>query len=191
MLKLICRHNIDEIFDMRRIAIILTIIVWFVHPAGIMAQGGFTREKAVFIYNFSREVGWPENNLGNDFVVAVLGADDLYSELAGYATGKSISGRRIVVRKVENPGEAVHCQVLYMGSTSFKELAGMAGRLNDENTLVITDKRGAIWNGAGICFAVVNDRLQYGVSPENIRKAGLKYTSNLVDLAVDIPYSQR
>lgn len=176
---------------MRSIAIIVTIIVWFLYPAGIMAQEGFTREKAVFIYNFSREVGWPENSLGSDFVVDVLGADDLYNELRDFAIGKSISGRRIVVRKIENPAEAAHCQVLYLASSSFKELTGMANRLNEENTLVITDKRGAIWKGAGICFAVMNDRLQYGISPENIRKAGLKYTSNLVDLAVDIPFNQR
>lgn len=176
---------------MKKYAILISLIVTFYYPADMLAQGGFAREKAVFIYNFSREVGWTENSLGSDFVVAVLGADEVFSELVGYTAGKSISGRRMVVRKIENPAEAANCQVLYMGSSSFKELPGMALRLNHENTLVITDKRGAIWNGAGICFTVVNDKLQYGVSPENIRKAGLKYTSNLVDLAVDIPFSQR
>ena len=57
-----------------------------------------TKYIAVFLYNFTRYVDWPNNVRTGDFVIGVLSDDNIYNELMGIANGKSVGGQIVSVR---------------------------------------------------------------------------------------------
>src|SRR5688572_27895567 len=61
------------------------------------------RVKAVFLFNFSRFVEWPESAFsapGAPFVVGVFGHDPFGGELEAVMRGETVGGRALEVRRV-------------------------------------------------------------------------------------------
>ena len=69
------------------------------------ATPGEYQVKAVFLYNFSRFVEWPETAFADPkspFVVGVFGFDPFGADLDEAVRGESVRGHPLVVRRVRN-----------------------------------------------------------------------------------------
>ena len=61
--------------------------------------------KAVYLYNFSKYIDWPEDYKSGSFVVTVLGASSsLLTELDKMATQKKLGNQEISVKSISSPG---------------------------------------------------------------------------------------
>jgi hypothetical protein len=56
-------------------------------------------------------------------------------------------------------------------------------QLSSKNTLVITEKNGAIEQGSAINFVVIGDKLKFELSPGNATKYDIKISSKLNEMA--------
>src|ERR1051325_1005840 len=73
--------------------------------------------KAVFIYNFTQFIQWPEESFDKsqeDFVIGVLGENVFGKYLEEAVAGETYQSRPIVVKYYATAKDVGNCQVLYV-----------------------------------------------------------------------------
>src|SRR4051812_34730844 len=68
---------------------------------------------AAMIYNFMKYVQWPDDGNPGEFVVGILGEDNVFNTLKNYYDGKPKGAKKYSIRKLAGAAEAVNCSVVY------------------------------------------------------------------------------
>ena len=131
--------------------------------------------KALFIYNFTNYIDWP--NPGSTFVIAVYGDSPIISELQATSKTKKVSGASIEVRKVNSIPEIGNAKIVFVPASKKKFVTEINKATLDKFTLIVSD--GAT-SDFGINFIVVNDKQSFQISKSNITNHGLKVSTSLV-----------
>lgn len=136
--------------------------------------------KAAFLYNFALFTEWP-GQLGGNLNLCVLGHDPFGSALDAI-DGKEIkSGRRLTIRHISNPANAVQCHMLYFGAVEVASIGNLLADLGDVPVLTVTDAGES--SGAMIHMWLENKRLVFGVDQDAALRAHLTFSSKMLRLA--------
>jgi hypothetical protein len=147
-------------------------------------HGQDEKMKAIFVYNFTRYIGWPEKP-GN-FIILILGKSPISAELTDVALKKKVGNSTIEVRNINSFQEVSDCHIVYVTSSKTDQLASILSLSGKKNILIITEKDGACKNGAGINFVNLNGKLTFEISKTNMVKSGLTVSSVLYGLGTVI-----
>jgi len=146
--------------------------------------------KAAFLYNFAKFVGWPESAPGASFCIGVLGADPFGPVIDETLAGKTLDGRRVVIRRFDRPEEALGCEIVFVGSAA-KPSKALLERFYGRPVLTVGETPAFCQNGGVIGFEVVGQRVHFAVNLEAAQRAQLKMSSKLLSLATRVWGSQR
>jgi hypothetical protein len=138
--------------------------------------------KAIFIYNFTKDIEWPSNNQAT-FQIAIYGDSPIFDELNIIASKKKVGSASIVVKKINSISEIGDSKICYIPSSRKKTIQEVSMSLKNKNILVITDDATDFF---GINFTEVNQRLTFQISKSNIEAHGLKVTSTLIGLGIAV-----
>lgn len=138
--------------------------------------------KAAYVYNFVMYTEWPPELLAEAAPIAVCARADhaLRAALAGLE-GKTVKGRRLLLRGWSAASHARDCQVVVLDAADrdrWKQWwgdAGLPGVLG-----IAEDGFGA---GAAILLGLENERLVFSVQGAAVRQAGLVLSARLLRLA--------
>lgn len=139
--------------------------------------------KAVFLYNFSRFVEWPDGAFADaksPFVVGVFGFDPFGADLDEAVRGESVRGHPLVVRRVRNAAEAAQCQILFIHHSEGERLDEVLGVLEKRSTLTVSDIDGAAQRGVMIRLVTQDGRIRMRINVDSARAAQLTISSNLL-----------
>jgi len=139
--------------------------------------------KAVFLYNFSRFVEWPDTAFADPkspFVVGVFGFDPFGPDLDEAVRGESVRGRPLVVRRVRNAAEAADCQILFIHHSERDRLSEVLAAVDKRSILTVSDMDGAANLGVMIRFFTQSGRIRMRINPDAARAAQLTISSNLL-----------
>jgi hypothetical protein len=168
---------------MRKIILLISI---FFYSYQSYAQTDLSRAQSMFIYNFSRLIEWPASQKTGPFVIGVIGSSTIISELKTYTTGKSVGSQPIMVKSFKNVAELSACHILYVPFSETKQLQNILPTLATKNSLIITEKNGAIEQGSAINFVVIGDKLKFELCTNNATKYDIKVSSKLNEMAYKI-----
>ena len=141
--------------------------------------------KAAFLYHFATFVQWPETEqVDEPFTIAVLGADEIASELEGVLPGRTIQGRPMAVQRLRSIDDVSDAAVLFIGGELNAELPRLIDDVADRPLLVVTDAPGALRDGAMINFQLVDRRVRFEISLPAAERAGLQLSSRLLSAAM-------
>jgi hypothetical protein len=141
--------------------------------------------KVALIYNFALFVDWPEDRARRDanaFLLCLAGEDTLGSAV-GALEGKTIRGKRIVVRRVRQSAVDDGCDVLFVGNAERSRLPEVAAALGGKSVLIISDADAAVRSGAIIGLGVEHEKMVFDVNIQAARKQGLIVSSKLLRLS--------
>ena len=139
--------------------------------------------KAVFLYNFSRFVEWPETAFPDSkapFVVGVFGFDPFGADLDEAVRGESVRGHPLVVRRVRNVAEAADCQIVFIHHSERERLPELLAAVDKRSILTVSDLEGAAKFGVMIRFVTQSGRIRMRINPDAARAAQLTISSNLL-----------
>lgn len=142
--------------------------------------------KALFLYNFTKDVEWPADYKQGNFVIAVLGASAIVPELEKIAQTKKVGSQPIQVVKVNSPAEAGKFHLLYVPSGKSGQLAQAVAAVAKKPVLVVSDKPGGAKEGACINFVKVDGKQKFEINTSTINSQGLKVTSFLSSLGIPV-----
>ena len=155
----------------------------FLARAGDAAPSEY-QVKAVFLYHFTKFVEWPAGaGDKKSFVVGVVGRDPFGAELEKALDGKSVDGRPFVVRRFKQTGDVQFCNLLFVGDSELDRFPRLLGRLNEWNTLTVSDVDGFLQQGGAINFLIEGEKVRFEINPKAAERAGLKISSQLMKVA--------
>ena len=111
----------------------------------------------------------------------MVGNDPVSAAIEGL-NNKTISGRRLVVRKVQTLSSLSRCHVLFVGKSEENHVVQVLGMVQKWPVLTVADFDGFAYRGGTIGFIREDDRVRFEINEESANKAGLKVNAKLLYL---------
>jgi hypothetical protein len=142
------------------------------------------RAQSLFIYQFTKYVTWPEENMNGDFYIGVYGNCPIYEELVTMASlKKAANGNRIVISQVGMIQEAGIVHILYIPSSKSREISMINQMTAQQPVLVVAEREGLARKGAIINFMVMEDgTLKFEINMTALRQRSLSISPELLKL---------
>jgi hypothetical protein len=134
-------------------------------------------KKALFIYNFTKNIEWPVLYNGTQFVIGVSGAPLVLKELQALMIDKKVGGKEMIIEEYK-PGNRYN--VVYVASSKTDNFIAIKALVKNNKTLLVTDDPSLNNQGAHISFSIDKDKVHYIVNKTAIEKAGMKVTVELM-----------
>ena len=139
--------------------------------------------KAVFLFNFSQFVEWPEVSLGapgTPFPICVYGAERFGGQLEAAVQNESVHGHPLRVRRLAQHDAAEECRMVFIGETQTAQLDQLLQEMHEHPVLTVSDISGAAERGTMIQFTNDKQRLRLRINVGAARAAGLTISSQLL-----------
>jgi hypothetical protein len=164
---------------------LLLSIVFLITAGMAVAQEKPIHEiHSAMLYNFIKYVQWPNEAEGGEFVVGVMGEDDVYNTLKQWYDGKPKGAKKYVIKKLTSAAEAATCSVIYLGKGKSKEFEDIKGSISGKPVLTITNGNGLGQKGSCINFKVIDGKLKFEMNQGTFTSANLKVSSQLTSMAI-------
>ncbi|MBO4602895.1 MAG: DUF4154 domain-containing protein [Salinivirgaceae bacterium] len=132
--------------------------------------------KAMFIYNFTKQIEWPAKETKGDFVICVVNQDNMLKQLKEIAKGKTVGKSTISVVGAKNIDEISKCQILYLPTdeSSTDKVKAVMAKFGNAATLIVTDSPEALENGSCVNFVEIDDKIKYEINKKAIEDRNMK-----------------
>jgi hypothetical protein len=164
------------------------IMVWLIACSQNVQAQAPTREyqlKAVFLYNFTQFVNWPDNAFENDqspLVIGVMGENPFGNYLVQTVAGEKINGRPMIVQHFKNDEEIKSCHILFINIREAGTVEQVLTAVQGKNILTVSDHADFIKQGGMIQF-VTSNKIKLRVNMDACKKTGIVLSSKLLRLA--------
>jgi hypothetical protein len=180
----------EPIFVSTRPDTMLRIKKLFLIGALLISGNLFAQERAIhevysmMVFNFTRYVQWPDNDAGGQFVIGVIGNNDIYNTLNTWYGGKPRGSKTYLIKKFNSAADVTDCHVLFIDKSKSHEFESVNNKVKGKGTLVVTDKNGLGVKGSAINFKTVDNKLKFELNQKAIEASNLKVSSSLTSLAI-------
>ncbi|MDY6948824.1 MAG: YfiR family protein [Pseudomonadota bacterium] len=138
--------------------------------------------KAAYVFNFVKFVAWPEDTAADPLLVCFVGAERVYGAFTATIDRSRPGMRRLAALQIADASPAGTCNVLYIDAATASGYA----LPHAPNVLTISDADGFAANGGMIELFTENHRLRFVINVGSAQQAGLRISSDLLKLAVDV-----
>ena len=147
--------------------------------------------KSAYLYNFGKFVEWPAKatSVGEFFPICALGDDNFGSTLETIIAGESINGKKVLVKRVAKPQDAVSCRILFISSSEQNQLKEILAALDNTSVLTVSDMPQFTRRGGMIQFVVEANKVRFEVNLTSAERAGLTLSSQLLKVAINVKRS--
>lgn len=169
---------------MKKIKIIAMMLLLFSGLVNLSAQN--EKFKALFVYNFIKNVEWPPASKQGDLVIGVLGSNPISKELETITSTQKAGNQNMKVKVFASVDEVSNCHLIYVSPNKTALIPQLITKIHGSSTLIISDGRGAIQQGSGINFILDGDKLKFEIKKQNIEQRGLKVSASLLNLGIEV-----
>ncbi len=168
---------------MKRLKIFLIgVLVLF----SFSARAQETKFIALYLYNFTKYVDWPQEHKQGEFVIGVVGSSQVHNELMQLAQGKPVGTQTITVRSFKNVDEVSGCHILFLSEAYSRRVNQAVVRMEKSAPLIVTQLEGATLHGSAINFVIRDETMKFELKKSNATRFGLRVHSRLDNLAIVI-----
>lgn len=142
--------------------------------------------KAAFLYKFTLFVEWPPNvrpEENRPIVIGVAGKNSFGDTLDSFVKNRTAHNRQIAVRYLNSPSEISGCHLLFICPSESQLLDDYLAAARDSAVLTVGDTPGMAARGVMINLIQRNKGLGFEINRGALERAGLKASSQLLDLA--------
>ena len=165
---------------------ILVLICFCAVRPSLQAQAVEEHEaKAAFVLKLINFVQWPAQH-NNSLVIGIIGTDATSDALERLASGKSVDGREIVVRRLKVESDLTACQVVFIGSSEHGRDLSLLDRIRGVSVLTVGESDGFGQRGGIVNLMLDDGRIHIEVNPHAAERAHLQISSRLLALATII-----
>jgi hypothetical protein len=164
----------------------ISVLIIFLSLAFQYANCQDPKFEAIFIYNFTKYLKWPENGIGNEFVISVLGTSKVTDELKVIASSKTVAGKKLIIKTISSSEVSADCQILFLTKGNSNLIKKISESFANSPILIVTENPNSCLNGACINFIMKNTNLSFEISKGNLSKKNISVSSELLSLATVI-----
>ncbi len=144
--------------------------------------------KAVFLYNFVRFgfIEWPAESFADadaPIIIGILGKDPFGATINRIIKGKTIKGRKLVIKRFKKIEDVKTCHILFISSSEEKHLVKIVKHLKNSSVLTVGEVKQFAQRGGIINFVIKEKKLHLEINVDAAERAKLKISSKLLELA--------
>ena len=148
------------------------------------------QHKALYLFNFAKYTEWPKQAFADDnapFVLGILGTDPFHTDI-DIIKGKTIKGRKLVVRYFHFVQEVTNCHLLFICSSETNNLSQIVQAVEHLSILTISEADGFIEH-SGMINLVAEQKtagsqvVAFEINQAAAEKANLRLDTQLLKLA--------
>lgn len=142
------------------------------------------QQRALFIYSFAKYINWSVFVDQHALIIGISDDDELYRELNKICSDKSVAGKKLKVTKV-NGVDAADCQILFLPDLNSNHSRAILQYIRHLQVLVVTTEKNNLSLLSDIVITSKNNasrKNEFLINSENIRKKGLKISSELIEI---------
>jgi hypothetical protein len=173
--------------------VLATTAVWLIGPAPALGDpSNEYKVKAALIFKFIQFVDWPGDggpppasapSDRDTIVIATVGQDPFDGALEQTVTGKSVGGKRVIVKHFASAGQVEKCQVLFVSSGGGAELARTLSKIGPVGLLTVGETEQFLVDGGIIRIFEQDGKLRFEISQEAAARARIQISAKLLRLA--------
>lgn len=164
---------------------VLVVAVMLMVSSSTFAQDRPMHEiYSMMVFNFIKYVQWPDHDKTGEFVIGVVGSNDVYNTLNAWYGGKAKGNKTYVIRKFESAAEVTDCHLIYIARAKSGEFEAINNKMKGKGTLVVTDKSGLGQKGSCINFKTIDDKLRFELNQQAVEASNLKVSGALSSMAI-------
>jgi hypothetical protein len=156
-------------------------------PTGAQATPSVEYQvKAAFLLNFTKFIEWPANVFHGEktpITVCVFGYDPFGSTLDEVIRGRTINGREVLARRINELPDLNSCQLVFVSEKEDKRLPDLLNSLKGASVLVVGEGEDFAERGGTIQFYLEGNRLRFAVNVDALQRDRLNVSSKLLALA--------
>jgi hypothetical protein len=138
------------------------------------------------LYNFSRNINWPEENKSGDFVITIVGDKEVFTEMTKLAQNMRVGLQPIVVKFFNSVNEVSgYQQIVFVDNWQSNKISALVQKTAGSHTLIVSETEGLIDKGSMINFIPVNGVMKFEMNKESLRKNNLMASSVLEKMAAN------
>src|SRR5882672_12536125 len=169
---------------MKTAKVVLAGLVMMVSSAAFSQERPLHEVYSMMVFNFVKYVQWPTNDNSKEFVIGVVGNNEIYNTLNTWYSGKPKGSKTIVIKKFNSASEITDCQAVFIDHSKSNEFDAINNKVKGKGTLVITDRNGLGSKGSCINFKMVDEKLRFELNQQAIEASNLKVAGALTSIAI-------
>jgi len=158
------------------------LAVSMAHPVwgSAQTQSEF-RVKAAYVFNLTKYVEWPSEK--ESLTIGVIGEGPIVQTLNSELSGR-ISDSRLIKVLINPPDDQIRrCDMLFIAFKSGRQIEQLLRRVSGYPLLTVSDTASFARQGGVVGLITVGDRIEIQINLEASRRANLKISSRLLNLA--------
>jgi hypothetical protein len=171
----------------RRICFLLGVMS-LCHAPTVFADDAASLEKRVksgCVVNFVQFIDWPEAAFAkpdDPIVIGIMDSDPMEPTLATAVEGKTIKGRKIVIRRLKADAGVQGCHVLIIDAANAAHAADLI-KSAGSGVLTIGDSDNFTDSGGIIRFYIEDRKVRFEINLTGAQRSRLQVSSKLLKLA--------
>ncbi|HWV99666.1 MAG TPA: YfiR family protein [Candidatus Acidoferrum sp.] len=161
-------------------------------PTAARAQTATLHEyelKAGVLFHILEYVEWPAGSLpsaSSTVQIGLLGQIP-FADALQVLDGKMVQGRKLVLKQLSDPAEALDCQVLFVAASEKPRFAEIVAAVKKHPILTVGEVDGFAENGGIVNLLAAQNRIQMEINREAAGESRLSISSQLLKLAKVFP----
>lgn len=142
--------------------------------------------KALFLYNFAQNTSYPEQSIKSKFIITVVGDPEVATELEKLAKSRKIGSYTLEIKSSNSVDNIEDSQIIYLAQNRSSQMPILESYQKNKPVLLVGNQHGLHSQGAAISFVMVDGKLRFEICSRNIDSHGIKCSSKLTSLGIDI-----
>jgi hypothetical protein len=169
---------------MKTVRVVLAGIIMLMGSSVFSQDRPIHEVYSMMVFNFVKYVQWPADDNNKEFVIGVIGNNNIYNTITTWYGGKTKGTKTYVIKKFNNASEVTDCQVIFIDRSKSGEFDAINNKVKGKGTLVVTDRSGLGSKGSCINFKTVDEKLRFELNQQAIEASNLKVAGALTSIAI-------
>ena len=141
--------------------------------------------KTETLANLPRYVDWPEGAFvvpRTPLMLGVYGNSEIHRRLIAAFDGKTLNGRRVMVRHYKWP-QSPNCHVLFIARSEARRLSSIMKKIRYSPTLTVAEFDDFLTHGGILRLSMKDEKVRLHVNTGTARDVGLRFSSQFLSVA--------
>jgi hypothetical protein len=166
------------------------LVLTIPRPADALNEAGVEyRAKLALIYNVAKFIEWPSGSYQDPSAplrICIVGTDPFSRDLEDELRTRMVGGHPVEINTLRLGDTIGAYQIVFIPLAAKGQAESIVKRLERSSTLTIGETEGFAMLGGIINLAVQGNRLHFEVNPSAAKRAGLKISAKVLDIATII-----
>lgn len=171
----------------KRKVIALLLFILLTAPNAFGEPKGYSeyKIKAGYIYNFARFIKWPEKSFEShpsSFLLCLIEGDPFGSQF-NRVEGKSITGKKLTIKRLKTDDNLKQCQILFIPSAKETQMSSIINSLDDSHVLTVGDIQDFHQVGGMVGLIKKDDQVKLEINLKATKQRELRINAKLLEIA--------